>query len=115
MVATRYDYGINEPRMQDAIAELKELVRSRYPDATFEVFPSSNVNGVYMRIIVDIDEPWDVSDFILARVVDMQLDEELPIYPIPERPRRWIIAEPDAQNAMIEAPSEQPESQDFPH
>lgn len=87
MVATRYDYCINEPRMQDAIAELKELVRTRYPDATFEVFPSSNVNGVSMRIVVDVDELGDVDDLILSRMVEMQLDEELPIYPMPVRPR----------------------------
>ncbi len=115
MVATQYDYGIDEPRMQDAIAELKALVLSRYPDATFEVFPSSNVNGVYLRINVAIDEPGDVSDLILARVVDMQLDDELPLYPIPVRPRRWAVAESAGQDAVLTATPEPIESHDRPH
>lgn len=115
MLGTRYDYGINEPRMQDAIAEIKALVVSRYPDATFEAFPSANVNGVYLRMIVDIEEPGDVSDLVLARVVEMQLDEELPIYPIPERPRRWSPAEPDTQDIAVAVPPESTESHDAQH
>lgn len=115
MLGTRYDYGINEPRMQDAIAEIKALVVSRYPDAVFDVFPSANVNGVYLRMIVDIEELGDVSDLVLPRVVEMQLDEELPIYPIPERPRRWSPAESDTGDIVVAVPPESLESHDAQH
>ncbi len=114
MVATHYDYGINEPPMQHAIAEIEALVRSRYPDAAFEVFPSSNVAGVYMRIIVDIDEPDDVTALIIDRVADMQIDDELPLYPVTVRPSRRRYADPDARNAITEVIPTPIESHDVP-
>jgi len=114
MVATHYDYGINEPPMQHAIAEIEALVRSRHPDAVFEVFPSSNVAGVYMRIIVDIDEPDDVTALIIDRVADMQIDDELPLYPVTVRRSRRPSTEPESRNAIPEALPVPIESHDAP-
>lgn len=114
MIAPQYDYGINEPRMQDAIAEIKSLVLDDYPDALFKAFPSSNVNGVYLRIIVDVEEPGDVSDLLLARMVEMHIDEELPIYPIPVLPSRPRPADSNGQNAIPEAILAPIESHDAP-
>lgn len=100
MVAAHYDYGIDEPLMRDAIAEIQDLVRSTYPDAAFEVFPSSTVGGVYMRIIVDIDDPDDVTALIIDRVADLQINHELPLYPVTVRPTRRAVAELDTQDAV---------------
>ncbi len=77
---------MTEPRILAAVDELKHLVRERYPGAEFDVFPSTNVNGIYMRIFVDIDDPGDVNEAILDRVVEMQIDGGLPIYPVAVRP-----------------------------
>ena len=110
MIATEYDYGIDEPPMRNAIAEIKALVRSKYPDAAFEVFPSSNVGGVYMRIIVDIDDPDDVTALIIDRVADLQIEDELPLYPVTVRPTRRVIAESTAKDAV---PPVKPEPTDL--
>lgn len=81
---------LTDPRIQRAVAELQDMVLARFPDAVFDVFPSTLVCGIYMRITVDIDDPDEVTDVIHDRLVDMQLDEGLPIYPVSVRPSHRI-------------------------
>lgn len=98
---------LKEPRILAAVEELKRLVLKRYPGAEFDVFSSTNVNGVYMRIFVDIDDPGDVNEAILDRVVEMQIDEGLPIYPVAVRPigMFWDAHVADGAGNTAESPA----------
>lgn len=80
------------------------MIRARYPDAAFEAFPNDDPPGIYVRITVDIDEPGDVIDAILPRLVEMQLDG-LPIYPVAVRPLERVVAELDARSKPASAGS----------
>lgn len=73
------------PRMREAIVELKELIRFRYPEATFDVTEGEDPDGIYLVATVDVDDRNDVIDLFLDRLVDFQVEEELPIYVVPRR------------------------------
>lgn len=94
MIAQHRD--ADELAVQDAVSELQALVRLHYPDAEFEAFPNDDPEGIYLRIVVDIDDPSDVIEAILPRLADMQTDG-LPIYPVAVRPLDRIVADADGR------------------
>lgn len=57
--------------------------------ATFEVEESPELDGVYMRAIVDADERWTIVDSFIDRLAEIQVEDELPLYVVvvrtPER------------------------------
>ena len=71
--------------IEAALAELRQLIRARYPDAAFEIFRGEDPEGVYLRVIVGIDDPDEVMDVILRRLYDFEVEQALPIYVIPVR------------------------------
>lgn len=85
-------FHIIDSRMQDAVAELQDLIRSHYPSTTFTVGEADEPDGVYMRAIVDVDDTDDVIEVFLDRLVDFQVDEDLPIYVVPVRTPERIAA-----------------------
>ena len=75
------------PRMHAAVEELKALVRQHYPDATFEVASSPEEPCiVHLWTTVDVPDTTEVVDAVLARVLELQIDEGLPIYVVPVQP-----------------------------
>ncbi len=86
---------INEqdPRIQAAVAELQGMIAQKYPAATFEVFHGEDPEGTYLRATVDIEDTDEVVDLIIDRLVDLQVEERLPVYVIPVRPLERVIAE----------------------
>ena len=87
----------SDPRIQAAVAELQELIRSRFPEATFTVGimddPMDDTQGVYMRAIVDVDDVDDVTEVFIDRLIDMQVDEGMPIYVVSVHPPERIAAD----------------------
>ena len=74
------------PRMQQAVAELKELVRSRYPEASFRVARSpEDGRSIDIWTSVDLDEPDEVMDLVVGRVMELLIDEGLPVHVVPVR------------------------------
>lgn len=87
-----YDQLIDDPRMQAAMAELQELILSHVPGTTFTVGEAEDPDGVYMRAIVDVDDTDDVTQHFIDRLVDMQVEENLPIYVVTVRTPERIAA-----------------------
>lgn len=75
--------------MKRAINELKMAILGRYPDATFEVEPGEDPEGIYIITTVELEDGMEVFDVIGDRLVDMQVDEGLPIHVIPVQPLGW--------------------------
>ena len=75
----------SDPRIQEAIKEFTQLILIRYPETTFSVSVRDDPVGVYLRAVVDIDDPGEVVDLIVDRLIALQVDEELPFYVIPVR------------------------------
>lgn len=84
----------DNPRIRAALAELQDLIRRRYPDATFMVTARrDDPAGVFLTAIVDVDDLDEVADLVVSRTVDLLVEEGLPIYVLAEWPPERIRAE----------------------
>jgi hypothetical protein len=57
--------------------------------------------GIYLTAVVDVEYMRDVIEVFLDRLVDMQVDEELPVFVVPIRPverSRAMLAEQQARS-----------------
>ena len=73
------------PRMEEVIAEMKERILSRFPTTTFEMYQGEDPVGIYLAAIVDTEDLEDVNQLFSSRIVDIQIDEGIPLYVITER------------------------------
>ena len=85
---------LTDPRIQTAIAELRDTIQARYPAATFSVYRGfgDDVEGVYLETTVDLEDTDEVVDLVIDRLVDLQVGEGLPIHVLPVRPPERIAA-----------------------
>ncbi|HTE84546.1 MAG TPA: hypothetical protein VK821_07420 [Dehalococcoidia bacterium] len=75
------------PRMRQAVSELKRLLAKQYPEATFRVGRSpEDAAIVHLITVVDVPDTTQVVDLVLDRVLQLQVEEKLPIHVIPMRP-----------------------------
>lgn len=83
---------LNDPRIQAALSELKQLILRYFPDAKFAVSYGEDPLGIYLKPEVDIQDLDEVEDVFISRLVDMQGEEGLPAYVIPVWPMARITA-----------------------
>ena len=82
-----------QTRMRQAVDELKEAILSRYPDARFQIAPSpDDPRSVHILTRVNLEDPDEVGDLVLDRLIDLQLEHGLPIHVIPLRSEERIEA-----------------------
>ncbi len=70
-------------RIQAALAEMQGMIKAVYPTTIFQIYRGEDPNGVYLRAIVDVEDTDDVIDVFIDRLVDIQIEERLPVYVIP--------------------------------
>lgn len=80
-------------RLDAAIAEMKALIMARYPDAAFDIALGEDPVGTYLTATVDVDDTDEVFDVVVERLLEMQVEELLPLYVIPVRPIDRIMAD----------------------
>jgi hypothetical protein len=81
------------PAMQKAINELKEVISKRFPKASFVVEEGFDPKGIYLVTTVDIADTDEVVDVIGDRLVELQVDEGLPLYVTVLRPIQRVVAQ----------------------
>jgi hypothetical protein len=91
-------------RLDAAIDEIKALLLARFPDATFELEPGEDPEGTWMTVTVDVDDTDEVFDVVVDRLVDMQVEEGIPLYVIPVRPIERIMADLHAPDPVWKRP-----------
>jgi hypothetical protein len=69
------------------------LITARFPQAAFVVEEGFDPEGVYLITTVDIADTDEVIAVIGDRLVELQVDEGLPIYVTPLRPIERVAAE----------------------
>jgi hypothetical protein len=91
---------LDRPRMQAAIAELQSLILRRYPEATFDVGYGEDPEGVYLTATVDVEDRDEVVDVFIDRLVDLHVEDQLPLHVLPVRPaeRNAAILRASAQS-----------------
>jgi hypothetical protein len=75
-----------DPRMQAAIDEIVGMILTRYPETTFSVGEPDEYGVVFVRAVVDVDDPDEVTAIYIDRTIDLLVEEGLPLYVIPVRP-----------------------------
>lgn len=93
-----------DPRIDAAVVELQQLILDRYPDATFTVGPGEDPPGVYITATVDVDDLDEVFDVVVERLLDMQVEERLPVYVLVVHPIERVFAELHARKPSWERP-----------
>ena len=81
------------PRMEEAVQELEGIITKRFPQATFVVEEGSDPKGIYLLTTVDIADTDEVIDLVGDRLLELQVEEGLPIYVTPLRPIERVVAQ----------------------
>ncbi len=84
-----------EPRRQQAVAELTNLIRNQYPSAACRIEPGiDEPQSTHITVVVDLDDPDEVMDLIIDRLIELQVEQNIPISVIPTRsPERVALLE----------------------
>lgn len=84
------DMNETNSALQRAVDELQHLIQTHYPSVVFEVGPGGDdPDGTYITAIVDLDDPDEVVDLVIDRLLEFQVEERLPIQVVPIRtPKR---------------------------
>ncbi len=83
-----------DPRMQEAVDELTQAIRQRYPEATFQISRGiDEPEQVHLWTTVDREDPDEVLDLVLDRLLELEVDEGVPLYVIPIRTPQRILTD----------------------
>jgi hypothetical protein len=87
------DGNVNE-RAQAAIDEIKHSILKRYPDVTFRVHPGfDDPTSICLEAIVDLEDPDAVLEGLTDRLVDILVDDGVPLHVLPlYTPERALAA-----------------------
>lgn len=92
-----------DPRIQQAVAELESIISRRYPSTTFELSRAvDDPEIIHLTATVDLDDPDEVSDLVIERELQLQVDEGIPLYVIPIRNPERIAAARAQQRASYQ-------------
>jgi hypothetical protein len=85
-----------DERIRQAIDELQGAITARYPTTTFALERSpEDPASIHLVAVADVDDPDEVGDLVVERVVDLQI-EGIPLHVIPLRT-------PEREQAVLEA------------
>lgn len=73
------------PRMEAAIEEMKALISRHYPSTTYCVYEWDDPEGIFLSAVVDTEDLEAVTDLFRERELDLQIEEDLPLFVVPER------------------------------
>jgi len=93
----------NDPRIQAAIEELRNLVLLHYPSATFEVALSEDAEGIRLTATIDIENVEEVYDLVSPHEVVLLVERGLPVAVRVEWPEARLRAYLKSQRAMPHA------------
>jgi hypothetical protein len=79
--------------MEAAVHELQRRITERFPQASFVVEEGFDPKGTYLVTTVDIADTDEVIDVVGDRLVELQVEEGLPVYVTPLRPMKRVIAQ----------------------
>jgi len=81
------------PAIDAALSELQERIAEGFPRATFVVEEGFDPPGVYLVATVDVADTDEVVDLVGDRLVELQVEDGLPVFLVPLRPVERVVAE----------------------
>ena len=97
MTAERIDE--HDLQIAAALDELRGLISGRYREAIFTTYRGEDPDGIYLDAMVDVPDTDEVMDLIIERLLEIQLDRQLPVYVILLRPVERVAAELQAEKS----------------
>ena len=82
-----------DPQIKKALEELRGMIAEHYPKASFEVAPGEDPEGIYLTATVDVEDTTEVMDVVVDRLIDLQVEHNLPVYVVPVQPLERVIDE----------------------
>ncbi len=95
----------NSPAIHQAAEQLQSLVRSRFPTATFVVAGGNDPEGLYIHVLVDVDDLTTVLETVADQLFMYQVEEALAIYVVPQRPLHRTLLDLEAQERTAQRSS----------
>lgn len=89
---TYFESVLSDPRVVSALAEFRQRISERYPEATFTVERGVEPIGVYLVATVDIEDTTEVFELVADRMLDLQIEEGMPLYVRIEQPLARVLA-----------------------
>ncbi len=80
-------------KVDEALGELKGLIAERFPHATFVAERGDDPPGTYLVVTVDVEDTDEVYEVVAERLLELQVEEGLPVYVTPIRPVERVVAE----------------------
>jgi hypothetical protein len=75
-----------DERTRQAIAELQGAIAARYPTTIFALERNpEDPASIHLLAVADVDDPDEVGDLVVERVIALQVDEGIPLHVIPLR------------------------------
>jgi uncharacterized protein (DUF433 family) len=87
------------PRVQAALDELRAMIAARYPEASFSAYTWYDTAGIYLEATIDVDDTDEVRDVFWDRLIDMQVEDGIPVYVSVRQPRERVWAQFREQQA----------------
>lgn len=73
-----------DPRLERAIAELSARIKAKYPATSFAVQQGiDDPLETWLVATVDIEDPDEVVDLVVDRLLELQIDEQMPLHVLP--------------------------------
>ena len=92
-----------DPRIQNALDELRGMILQHYPGATFQVSRAEDdPEIIHLTATADVEDTDEVVDVVVDRMLELHIDEGLPVYVIPVRPAERVGA--IRQMALVDQP-----------
>jgi len=101
--------NLDDPRIQAALEELQAMILAKFPAATFDAYLGPDSDGIWLAATVDVDDLDEVTDVVISRIVDMQVEEGLPVNVVGDWPPERLHAYIQAEKAKL-SPLEMAES-----
>jgi hypothetical protein len=92
------------PRAQAALDELQAMIAACYPEATFAVEIGYEPAGIYLVATVDVEDLDDVFDVVSNRLLDIQVEDGIPVSVTLRQPIERVMAQLREQQARKSSP-----------
>jgi hypothetical protein len=91
-----------DERTRQAIQELEGVITARYPTTTFELARAADdPHSIHLLAVADVDDPDEVGDLVVDRVVALQVDEGISLHVIPLRTPERVQAALDVDRIGV--------------
>jgi hypothetical protein len=80
------------------------MIRQHYPDATFQIQRAPDEpDGIDLIATIDVDDTDDVMDVVIDRVMEMQIEDDLPVHVVPRHTPEWVAKTLEEQRRQRDA------------